>query len=86
MSQHSLRSRFSLLGRLTPPARRNRLTWAKATRDLWTEEEVDLYLQDRKRKSCKLDPALNLPSWCSVPADKDPSPPAAPASADGQAN
>ena len=72
MSQHSLRSRFSLLGRLTPPARRNRLTWAKATRDLWTEEEVDLYLQDRKRKSCKLDPALNLPSWCAPSAaEKD---------------
>ena len=63
---------------------RNRLTWAKATRELWTEEEVDLYLRDRKRKSCKLDPALNLPSWCAAPADKDP--PAAAASADGQAN
>jgi hypothetical protein len=66
-------SHLDLLGR-------NRLTWAKATRDLWTEEEVDLYLQDRKRKSCKLDPALNLPSWCTVLADKDQ--PAAAASAD----
>ena len=42
----------------------NKVTWAKATRDLWTDEEVDQYLQDRKRKSCKLDPSLNLPS-CS---------------------
>ncbi len=50
---------------------RNRITWAKATRDLWTDEEVDQYLQDRKRKSCKLDPSLNLPSWCAPAAEKD---------------
>ena len=47
---------------------RNRITWAKATRDLWTEEEVDRFVQDRKRKSSKLDPSLHLPSWCASPA------------------
>ena len=51
---------------------RNRITWAKATRDLWTEEDVAQYLQDRKRKSSKLDPSLNLPSWCSAARPEQP--------------
>jgi hypothetical protein len=49
---------------LTGVTFRNRITWAKATRHLWTKEEGELFLEQRRKMSAKLDPAQNLPSWC----------------------
>ena len=43
----------------------NRSTWAKATRHLWTEEEVERYVEQRKRMSERLDPNHGLPTWCT---------------------
>ena len=52
-----------------PSICRNRSTWAKATRHLWTKEEGELYVEQRKRLSAKLDPSVNLPSWCKADAE-----------------
>jgi hypothetical protein len=36
---------------------------------LWTKEEGELYVEQRKRLSAKLDPSLNLPSWCKAESE-----------------
>jgi hypothetical protein len=38
------------------PSRRPRSTWGRATRPLWTEEELALYVAARRRKSARIDP------------------------------
>ena len=44
---------FPLVPPLTP-SRRPRSTWGRATRPLWTEEELALYVAARRRKSARL--------------------------------
>jgi hypothetical protein len=39
-------------------SRRPRSTWGRATRPLWTEEELALYVAARRRKSARIDPGF----------------------------
>mmetsp|Transcript_26986 Transcript_26986/g.71027 ORF Transcript_26986/g.71027 Transcript_26986/m.71027 type:complete len:127 (-) Transcript_26986:20-400(-) len=44
----------------------NRSTWGKVTRHLWTPAEVQRYVDQRRRMSERLDPAMGLPGWCNA--------------------
>jgi hypothetical protein len=33
---------------------------------MWTKDEEAAFVESRKRMSAKLDPSVNLPSWCKA--------------------
>ena len=49
------------------PSRRPRSTWGRATRPLWTEEELALYVAARRRKSARIDPDAPSPTDAGTP-------------------
>jgi len=50
----------------------NCCTWVKATRDLWTAEDMATYLEQRRRMSARLDPARNPLEWCPKEEEEEP--------------
>ena len=52
--------------------RRRGSTWGRATRPLWTEEELALYVAARRRKSARLDPGGDgAPAGGQGPGDSE---------------